>query len=71
VPLDFIVRVELFEIQIWFEFKTIFNLEKRFAIRKGFLNPETGPGPFYFCLAFFHNDLAQHDSAHLPFSQLA
>jgi hypothetical protein len=36
VLLYFIVRVEVFEIQIWFEFKLICNLQKGLKINKGF-----------------------------------
>jgi hypothetical protein len=34
--LYFIVRVEVAEIQIWFEFKLVYNLQKGLKIYKGF-----------------------------------
>jgi hypothetical protein len=34
--LYFIVRVEVAEIQIWFEFKLVYNLQKSLKIYKGF-----------------------------------
>jgi hypothetical protein len=38
VLLYFIVRVEVVEIQIWFEFKLVCNLQKGLKIYKGFSN---------------------------------
>jgi hypothetical protein len=37
VLLYFIVRVEVVEIQIWFEFKLVYNLQKGLKIIKDFL----------------------------------
>jgi hypothetical protein len=50
-PLNFIVRVEVIKIQIWFEFKLVCNLQKGLKIYKGISNflrrigPNTGLGP--------------------------
>jgi hypothetical protein len=48
--LYFIMRVEVIEIQIWFEFKLVCNLQKGLKIYRGFSNfrgyigPNPGPG---------------------------
>jgi hypothetical protein len=52
VLLYFIVRVEVVKIQIWFEFKLVYNLQKGLKIYKGFsillrrigLNSQSRPG---------------------------
>jgi hypothetical protein len=44
VLLYFIVRVEVVEIQIWFEFKLICNLQNRFEKEKEFLNWKSALG---------------------------
>jgi hypothetical protein len=49
--LYFIVRVEVTKIQIWFEFKLVYNLQKGLKIYKGFsiflrrIGPNPGLGP--------------------------
>jgi hypothetical protein len=51
VLLYFIARVEVIEIQIWFEFKLVCNLQKGLKIYKGFsiflwrVGPNPGLGP--------------------------
>jgi hypothetical protein len=47
VLLYFIVRVEVVEIQIWFEFKLICNLQKGLKIKREFSNflDQFGPNP--------------------------
>jgi hypothetical protein len=45
--LYFIVRVEVIEIQIWFEFKLVYNLQKGLKIKREFSNflDQFGPNP--------------------------
>jgi hypothetical protein len=47
VLLYFIVRVEVIEIQIWFEFKLVCNLQKGLKIKREFSNilNQFGPNP--------------------------